>query len=164
MRLRILLHFAPCLLAASCGTAPSPHAPPAPLTLRPHAPDDQVRLEDRDGASVIHVRCPRGIGRLEISRTSDAWPRSITLVLDLGGLEGFTAGDGERTVSGFLGNPHPQVEVRDHGGKSSLVADTGDFAMPIRRTGDRRIEVDLPRVLLGSGSRMLTIEWVDAYR
>ncbi len=164
MRQRILLHFAPCLLAASCGTAPPPHAPPAPLTLLPHAADDQVRLEDRDGAAVIHVRCPRGIGRLEITRTADAWPRSIILVLALGGLEGFTAGDGERTISGFLGNPNPQVEVRGREGTSELVAAEGEFAMIIRRTGDRRIEVDLPRVLLSGGSRMLTIEWVDAYR
>ena len=102
----------------------------------PRKAGDTATIRHDGGATTIEITSEFGIGRAEIRRLGDRWPRRIVLRLKLKALEGFSATDGKEKFQHSVS----------------------------RAPAGKPIDVTLPESLLRSASKTLRIQWIDFYR
>ncbi len=132
--------------AAKAALAPPPASAAAEFSAKPQRPADKVAAEVADGALVLTVTSPGGIGSAEVKVEKGEWPKRVSVRLALKGLEGFTAECGGKKLSGFI---------------NSSGAKGGDLAA--EKKGEL-IQVALPEGFASGKDAVLKLSWVDFYR
>jgi hypothetical protein len=140
---------------------------------------DRVTVGIQRERAIVNVASPGGIGGSTIENVGERWPGEIILRLRLRGLEWLRVGNGKELLTVSVSS------VGDHQVTRSLVEE-GKQEVPIERSSpfwteihmldaqghpagkipleDRVFEVTVPRALLASNPRALTLDWIDFYR
>jgi polyhydroxybutyrate depolymerase len=140
--------------------------------------EDQVEVETKEGAAIFTFRCPTGIGGATMKIKDGKWPQKVMLRLRLKGLESLTIANGTIKLTGSVlshgGNPRLLTVVED--GKEKKVGMDSLYWTEIRgfdSTGKAvtglpgnggYFEITLPKALLESHPKSLSLEWIDFYR
>lgn len=135
-------------------------------------PADQIAVKIEKDTATFDVSSPSGIAGATITLKEDKWPKDVILRLHLRGLESFAVSNGKTKLTGSVlshsGNtkclyltedgkewePGTEIKVLDAAGK------------PITGLPDKDgyFEITLPKALLESQSKSLTLGWIDFYR
>ncbi len=136
--------------------------------------EDQVKMSLENGAAIVDVASPSGIGRATIELKKGPWPAAVVLRLHLNGLESLTASGGKLKLAGYVlshsGNTQ-RVTLTEEGKEGERDAGTtirvfdgqGKPAAGLPPAGGY-FEIELPKVLLESQPKSLNIQWIDFYR
>jgi hypothetical protein len=121
----------------------------------------EIKVSQRDGATIFDVRDQFGIGKGTIQLASGTWPEKVLVRLHLTGLEGFGLTIGKKV----LARSDLKIRMLDPKGKPLpgryLLKSTGPNA-------SKRIagyyEVQVPPLLLTAATKEIKLSWVDFYR
>ena len=121
----------------------------------------EIKVSQRDGATIFDVRDQFGIGKGTIQLASGTWPEKVLVRLHLAGLEGFGLTIGKKV----LARSDLKVRMLDAKGKPL----PGRYLLkPTGRNSSKRIagyyEVQVPRLLLTAATKEIKLSWVDFYR
>jgi hypothetical protein len=152
--------------------------PPARFAITTRKPADAVTPSGDATRTVFDVTSPSGIGRAEVTRTGDAWPKAVTVRLRLGGLEHFTASHGATAIGAAVGVRDGRIKVRAWAGKDEAkdlaandplraavrVLDAAGRPAPSLPVQDGVVEVDLPAAFFADNPKAIALDWIDFYR
>jgi hypothetical protein len=159
----------------SVGCSPTGQAPPT-FSITTSNPDDAVTFTYADGTAYFDVAAPRGIGKAQIERTAGDMPERIVFRLALKGLENFVLTFGQERVEISIpttGAPTPIAASRRGASTEDVpLFPDNPLWMPVRiiasgqtiPLSDGHFEIQAPRALLESDTRLFGIEWIDFYR
>jgi hypothetical protein len=144
---------------AALGTAAEPQ-----LVATAGRGTERVKVETNEGAVVIDVTSPSGIGQLTVESGDQPWPMAAKLRLRYDDkrafthLEGVTLTDSKSRLHTFLGSTEVEVNpldgaVRRNAAKPEMKVEKAHGA----------IEVTLPLAWL-TNEKQFVIHWVDFYR
>lgn len=167
-----------CMLAAALGLlAHGSQLEAGEFTIVTKKAEVQVR-KTREGAVVLDIQSPTGIGSANIALRAGGWPDVVLVRLHLRGLESLRISSGTNGVSASVssrgeytvrvyrvegnvekplsqGSPlWPRIRALEANGKPArtIPLENGYF------------EVALPKAFLGSQAKSVTIEWIDFFR
>ena len=148
------------------------------LDIKTKKTEDQVEVETKDGTAIFTFRCPTGIGGATIEFKDAKWPEKVVLRLRLKGLESLTVSNGKikltASVLSHSGNTRLLAVVEN--GKEKKVEKGSPYWTELRgfdSTGKPvaglpgnggYFESVLPKALLESAPKSLSLEWIDFYR
>jgi hypothetical protein len=148
-------------------------APTEPFLCKTTKPEDRVTVKLENGAAIVDVVSPSGIGGATVELQKGPWPATVVR-LHLKGLESFSAVAGKHKLAGYVlshsGNAQRltlseegQEGEREAGTTIRVFDDRGKPAAGLPPPGGC-FEIALPKVLLEGQPKLLRIAWVDFYR
>ncbi len=161
------------LAIVACSAVPQP---PATFEVELTKPEDSIEVSSENGATIIDVTSPSGIGSARITRTVGAMPQEIIFRMHLKGLEHFSFAFHDDVVEISIpssGGHAPIVlnknagpsEVNPLNASSPLWMETSTVppgqAIPL---SDGYFEIRAPRAFLESDADSFAIDWIDFYR
>lgn len=168
-------------LALSSGACSSSQQNGIMVKVNTAKPDARFKVEVNHENAVIEIFSESGLGSATIELTSDAVPKKMTLRFHLRGLEELRFGYDETVVTASLSSTDAR-QIRQSfsraGGrpiKETAIAADSPYWMKLRVValgGARQtlplqngyIEAEAPEDFFKSGTRRVTIHWIDFYR
>ena len=140
-------------------------------------PDDQVSVQNENGAARIDISSPTGIGSADLVLESGAMPEAMIVRFHLRGLEQirFTSAKDQIAASFSSsevvtipdqmkiseGNEIPILPGQPLWMKIEIVSEQAEKIIPLE---EGFFEVTLPKEFLQKAGTSFTIEWIDFYR
>lgn len=135
---------------------------------------DEIRFDQTNEDVVAYVTSEKGIGRIDLRRQGAA-PRTLTLNLELKGLEELSLTWGDVVVTAHVSSIDGTVRenLTLQGGEATPINDASPYWMPLRidAAASERIPlesghfvVNAPKALLDDAPERFSIRWIDFYR
>lgn len=161
------------IMVTSC----SPIQPPASLQVVAERPDSSITVSGADGAAILEIHSPSGIGAATVSMGEGLAPRQIVLRFFLNGLEELrlSYADVELIVSVPSQQTGEVLQLRSVNGQQLTIERTDPAWMEVRTPGKHGynsatapngapIEVVLPADFQRRNPRQFTMAWIDFFR
>lgn len=166
---------------AWCGSA-SAEEPAPPFTFEFKRADDRAVANVEAGKATIAIDSPTGISHATVERTGEAWPESVTLRLNLRGLEHFSVKNGDVSIDAEISstNEAPRIRVGRSDSKHSdgrALESNDPWWMEVRSLDAAGkpteeiplpaggvFEIRLPRAFFEKNPKSIELEWIDFYR
>lgn len=165
------------LLLAACASGPIGAQPEEPaFIIITKNPEDKVAIHYEDGAALIDIQSPSGIGSAAFELESGTMPENIMLRLHLMGLEQFRLKSTQEQIAASIssGNPFHENQISLRSGTESPLLPGHPLWMEIKVVSDqaeKRIpleegyfEVTVPQEFIQNAKKTFEIEWIDFYR
>ena len=166
------------LILASCAGLPANAQAEEPVFLvTTKNQDDQIDVQYGNGASLIDIYSPTGIGSAKFKLESGNMPGEILLRLHLTGLEAFRLTSAQTSIAAS-GSSSDTFNVNDQkiissGGESPIlpgqplwieiqvVSSQAEKKIPLK---DGYFEITVPKEFIQKAGNSFEIEWIDFYR
>lgn len=132
-----------------------------PLQVELQRSADKAVQEADDGAVTLRIMSKSGIGSAAL-RPTEEWPKSLTIELNLSGLEGLTLAQGDFRLRTSLGDAMPEASRRIDG--QWRAAKPRDDEIPSIKRLPKGIRITVPAAWLKKDAPELRVEWIDFYR
>ncbi len=166
------------LMASLILTGLSAAADAARFQVTTRKTDDKVEVQGDAGKVVFAVKSASGIGSAAIARTQEKWPDTVVLKLHLKGLESLVVANGKTKLQAAVSRQDGKLRVRlwKDDREDEPLDPRSPYWMEIRAVGadgkpaselplgDGHFEMTLPKALLESSPRSLSVQWIDFYR
>jgi hypothetical protein len=169
----ILLSF----LLVSCASGPIGAQPEEPgFMVITENPEDRVDIQYENGATLIDIQSPGGIGSAAFELESGDMPEAMTLQLHLKGLEQFrltsmrdqisasvSSGDAFNETQAILtsGTESPLLPGNPLWMEIQIISDQAEQKIPLEQG---YFEVTVPQEFIQNAGKTFEIEWIDFYR
>ena len=166
------------LFLVSCASQPANAQPAEPVFhVTAKNKDDQITFQYENGATLININSPMGIGSASFELESGSMPENIILRLHLKGLEELRLLSNQSAISVSISssgvfNANNQTLISS-GGESSImpghplwmnveiVSDQPTKKLPLE---DGYFEITFPKAFIQKAGNSFAVQWIDFYR
>lgn len=134
----------------------------------------EIRVNASDGATVIDISDPGGIGRAELKRSGKKWPEKLVLRLRLKGLESLKVTVGENKLGWWVAaDPAVKTYMSQWvDGKETSLTSESPWWSEVKRVDvstksprkEGYFELTLPARMFAENPEIMHIAWVDFFR
>lgn len=167
-----------CLLLISLVAVAADEPAVSPFKIALKREDDRAEAKVEQGRATIAIRSPFGISGAKIERTGERWPESVTLRVNLKGLERFRVTAGEVAIEAAVASTDaaPRIRCWKPGAEETSLGTDDPLWLDVRLLDAKGaevrklpeaegcFEVRLPKALFEENPPSIELEWVDFYR
>ena len=125
---------------------------------------DQIAIAQPEGeGALVTITSQSGIGGVKLTRVGDSWPKTLTLKINLKGLEGLTLTQGDLQLRTALKlADHEGFRRTDAGPWQDAKLDAALRPRLVQEAGS--ITIEIPAGWPDPKQTELAVEWIDFYR